>query len=70
MPDNKKLVEAVTSILSKHIGEYGANLYSKFYEGKEADEIIKSAENLLSDIVGPKNTAKQLKDIYKQFNNK
>ncbi|MFC1656332.1 hypothetical protein ACFL3C_05665 [Patescibacteria group bacterium] len=68
MPDTKKLIQEVYNILSKQIGGYGAELYTKYYVDKTSEQIIESVEGLLTDMVGPTNAKKQLKEIYKQFN--
>ena len=60
----KELIKLVNKILSRNFGNAITDNYLDFYKDKSEDEIIASCRELLSELVGPKNAAKQMAEIY------
>lgn len=63
MADKEKLLDETIKVIGENLGNYTADIYKNFYSDKSAEEIFISAQELLSEAIGPANTEKQLKNI-------
>lgn len=63
----KELIEMVSKLLSRNFGNAITDNYLDFYDTRTEDVIIKSCRELLNELVGPKNAAKQMAEIYAKF---
>lgn len=59
---NRLIIKAV-EVISDNFGESTAKLYEEYYQTKSDKEIKTSLKELITELVGPTNAKKQLKDI-------
>ncbi len=58
-----KIIQKSFEIISRNLGPVTAGYYKKFYLEKEESEILASMQELLSEVLGPKNAKKQMKEL-------
>lgn len=63
MTENQKFINQIYQILAINFGESTAKMYRKYYNDKDNNTILISAKELLADLVGPENAAKQLQNL-------
>lgn len=62
MSQNETMEKAL-QLISDNLGDYTANLYRDFYKDKDRDTIIKSAEELLNEMLGESNTQELIEHL-------
>lgn len=58
--DKETVIKKITDVFSQNFGDYTAGLYYKHYQNKEVEQIFSSAQELLSDILGPQKAAQTI----------
>jgi hypothetical protein len=61
--DQPSYLKTVTSVIAETMGNETGELFVKFHELDDKEEIFISARALLEDFAGPKITARKLKDL-------
>ena len=61
----QKLINNAVKIINDNFGSDTARLYRDFYTSKDEKTIIESCKELLSELVGPVNASRQLRQLYK-----
>ncbi len=57
----------IVNLITSFFGEETGNLVGKISEGQSPQELIKVAEDMLSKLLGPENSKKQLQPIYNKY---
>lgn len=65
MTKSKPLVEKITPLISDTMGSRVAEVFYKFYEYEDDDEVLAGAKAILYDLVGPKMAERKLKEFLK-----
>lgn len=60
---NKDVIDKACEIISSNLGEMTANYYREFYQDKNSTIILDSLNELLIDLVGPKNAKKKINSV-------
>ncbi|HEY5442862.1 MAG TPA: hypothetical protein VIJ68_04950 [Candidatus Saccharimonadales bacterium] len=63
MKNQSPLLDQATVLLVETMGRQTGELFHKFYELEDDDEIMTGARALLIDFIGPKMTDKKLKKL-------
>jgi hypothetical protein len=63
MENQAPLLDRATALLSETMGDEAGELFHKFYELEDDDDVILGVRSLLTDFIGPKMTEKKLKTI-------
>ncbi|MDD4332906.1 MAG: hypothetical protein PHT51_02230 [Patescibacteria group bacterium] len=67
--DKEQLTKVACNLILANLGEVACGYYKDFYQKQDEDTIVKSVRELLTELVGPSNAAKQLKQAGINFNN-
>ena len=63
MERQDQLLDEVTAIVSEAMGRQTGELFYKFYELENADEVMLGARSLLEEFMGAEMTEKKLKAV-------
>jgi hypothetical protein len=63
MKGQTPLLDQATALLSEIMGDQTGELFHKFYEFDNAEEVMTGARSLLIDFIGPKMAEKKLKTL-------
>ncbi|HSW85634.1 MAG TPA: hypothetical protein VLF79_03445 [Candidatus Saccharimonadales bacterium] len=66
MENKESVLEKVTQLISEIMGQESGELFHKFYELDDNDDIFNGAHELLSVLIGPEMTDKKLKKLGKK----
>lgn len=64
---SEKLLDRLTNIISDNMGQETAEMYFDFYKFDEPKGLIEGAEQLLTELLGPKIAKEKLLPIYKEL---
>jgi hypothetical protein len=59
----QSLVERLTKVITETMGRDTGELFHKFYELEDDDEVMAGAQSLLEDFMGPDMARKKLKQV-------
>lgn len=65
MTKTKRLVEKLTPLISEAMGARAGEVFFKFYELEDDDEVLAGAKGLLYELMGPKMAEQKLKGVMK-----
>ncbi|MBD3310938.1 MAG: hypothetical protein GF349_00375 [Candidatus Magasanikbacteria bacterium] len=65
--DKKKLINDVAQVLHDVLGGFTVERYKEFYMERTPKEIVMSSEELLSELLGPKQAKERMKNLYLKY---
>jgi hypothetical protein len=63
MEDQEPLLDRASTLLSETMGDEAGELFHKFYELEDDEDVMTGVRSLLTDFIGPKMTEIKLKEI-------
>ena len=68
MNDADAIKQHVLWVIFKNLGETTAKIYREFSQNKEPETILKSANELLTEMMGKEKAQKELEEIFLKYN--
>jgi len=69
MKQQKRLVDKITPLISEVMGAKSGEVFYKFYELEEDDDVLSGAKALLYELMGPKMADHKLKEVSNGWKN-
>jgi len=66
MTATKKLVDKITPLISEAMGAKAGEVFHKFYELEDDDEVMAGAKGLLYELMGSKMAERKLAEVSKK----
>ena len=63
MKSSKHLIDKLTPLISETMGDTAGEVFYKFYELEDDDEVLTGAQGLLYEMMGHKRAEQKLKEV-------